>query len=108
VTFIRKRCFKIFDKEAFKRDLILHGGLESIGRAQDVDQQVELLEEMINSVLDVQVPFRMFKQRDCFKSGLSQETKDLMKSRDSLQKEMRFLKGQQQNCQTHTVQKSEK
>jgi hypothetical protein len=95
VTFIRKRCFKNFDKEAFQRDLILHGGLESIGRAQDVDQQVELLEEMINSVLDAQVPFRMIKQRDCFKSGLSQETKDLMKSRDSLQKEMRFLKGQQ-------------
>jgi hypothetical protein len=43
VTFIRKRCYKIFDQEAFKRDLILHGGLESIGKTEDVDQQIELL-----------------------------------------------------------------
>jgi hypothetical protein len=95
VTFVRKRSFKSFDKDAFKRDLIQHAHLESIGKAQDVDTQVELLEEMVNSVLDVQAPFRMIRQRDCFISGLSQETRDLMKSRDSLHKEMRFLGGHQ-------------
>jgi hypothetical protein len=95
VTFISRRSFRKFDREAFERDLILHGGHQAIGIAQDVDQQVELLEDMIHSVLDIHAPFRLIKQRDCFRTGLSQETKSLMKSRDLLQKQMRSLKGDQ-------------
>jgi hypothetical protein len=89
-----KRCFRDFDAAAFRSGLLFHGSLEAILSCHKVDQQVELLDEMVTQVLDKLAPYRMMRQRISFKSGLTEETKLLMKRRNSLCKEMVSLTGE--------------
>jgi exonuclease III len=94
LTYVRRRCFKDFNAAAFRAGLLFHGSLEAILSCDKVDQQVELLDEMVTQVLDKLAPFKMIRQRASFRSGLTQETKLLMKKRDSLCKEMASLIGE--------------
>jgi hypothetical protein len=89
-----RRTFKSFNNEAFKCDL-LQQRLETIPECCGVDDMVETLETMISDVLDIHAPFREVKQRTAFKSGLSSETKSLMKHRDKLNSKMKHLHGDQ-------------
>jgi hypothetical protein len=91
---LTRRTFKSFSSEAFKYDL-LQQRLESIPECGGVDDMVEALESMITSVLDIHAPFREVKQRTAFKSGLSRETKAMMKQKDKLNSKMKQLHGDQ-------------
>jgi hypothetical protein len=93
-TTVTKRCFKSFDSEAFKKDIILQD-LASIARCKNVDDMVTTLEQMISSVLDSHAPYKLVKMRAAFKGGLSHEAIDLMKRRNSLHRKMKKLSGDQ-------------
>jgi mRNA-degrading endonuclease YafQ of YafQ-DinJ toxin-antitoxin module len=54
------------------------------------------LETQLNSVLDCHAPYKEVKMRSTFRRGLSDETKNPMKERNSLQRRMKKLAGDQQ------------
>jgi hypothetical protein len=95
VTTVTKRCFKSFNCEAFQRDLLFQD-LDSLARCEDVDDMVKTLETQLNSVLDCHAPYKEVKMRSTFRRGLSNETKNLMKERNSLQRKMKKLAGDKQ------------
>jgi hypothetical protein len=94
LTYVRKRCFKNLTPAAFRLNLLFHGNVEAIISCYEVDQQVELLDEMVTQVLDKLAPYKMIRQRSSFRNGLTQETKLLMKKRDSICKEVASLTGE--------------
>jgi hypothetical protein len=91
---VTKRCFKSFDSDAIKKDIILQD-LSSIAGCQNVDDMVTTLEQMISSVLDSHAPYKLVKMRAAFKGGLSHETTDIMKRRNSFHRKMKKLSGDQ-------------
>jgi hypothetical protein len=96
VTTVTKRCFKSFNCEAFQRDLFFQDLDSHLARCEDVDDMVNTLETQLNSVLDCHAPYKEVKMRSNFRRGLSDETKNLMKERNSLQRKMKKLAGDQQ------------
>jgi hypothetical protein len=89
---ITKRCFKTFNSEAFQRDLSLQD-FSSFANFENVDDMVVALEAMINCVLDFHAPFKQITLKPSFRSGLSNETKKMMKKRNRLQTKMKKLSG---------------
>ena len=51
-----------------------------------VDSMVQIYTELIEKTLDIHAPFKDIKQHPGYKSGLSKETKELMKKRDEARK----------------------
>jgi hypothetical protein len=96
VTTVTKRCFKSFNCEAFQRDLFFQDLDSHLFRCEDVDDMVKTLETQLNCVLDCHAPYKEVRMRSTFRRGLSDETKNLMKERNSLQRKMKKLAGDQQ------------
>ena len=83
--YIRRRSYKNFDSQAFKREVQQVNWLE-LYLSDDVDKAVEIFFTKITDILDVMAPVRTFQVRTKFVPWLSKETTEMMKDRDRLHK----------------------
>ena len=82
-----KRSMKNFTKENWNRSLA-KGEWEKIGQTEDVNVMAEVLNEQITIALDECAPIKEFKIRRNHRFGLKEETRKMMKERDSLRKKI--------------------
>ena len=82
--YIRKRCYKHFDKNLFVDKVSQLSWLE-VYLSEDVDEAVHLLSKNLTNVLDEMAPLRTIQIRKNYNPFISKETKELMKARDKLQ-----------------------
>ena len=82
-----KRSMKNFTKENWNRSLA-KGEWEKIGQTEDVNVMAEVLNEQITIALDECAPMKEFKIRRNHRFGLKEETRKMMKERDSLRKKI--------------------
>ena len=74
--FVRKRCFKNFDGQQF-RDQLLASGLEDVLLCTDANQAAELLTGKLNTILDKMAPIRTNQTQSRYGPWLGEETKKL-------------------------------
>jgi hypothetical protein len=90
-------CIDIFEIPVLyqPRYCIFNTELETLARMKEVDDMVVTLEAMINCVLDSHASYKLVTMKSAFKKGLSQETKDVMKERNRVHRQMSKLSGDQ-------------
>jgi len=82
IKYIFKRT-RLYDEKHFKEDL-KNIDWDKIRSSSDVNEKAAKLEEAIMKLNDKHFKIKKVKVRKCFRSGLSKESKDLMKERDSV------------------------
>ena len=82
-----KGSMKNFTKENWNRSLA-KGEWEKIGQTEDVNVMAEVLNEQITIALDECAPIKEFQIRRNHRFGLKEETRKMMKERDSLRKKI--------------------
>ena len=83
--YIRKRCFKKFDAEAFKADVSEVSWFD-IYMEENVDEAVRKLTAKITAILDKWAPVRTIQLRQKYAPWLSDQTKELIVQRNLAQK----------------------
>ena len=58
-----------------------------------VDEMVDIFTDNTNKALDIMAPFKFFQVKSNYKFGISPETKDLMRQRDSTRANIKKAKG---------------
>ena len=91
--YIRKRSYKHFNKNLFKEAIQRLSWLD-VYLMEDVNEAVQAFTNKILNVLDNMAPMKTFQVRHRHNPWVSQETLDMMKMRDQLQKE-----ASESNCQ---------
>ena len=76
-----KRSYKIFNNEAFKAD-VANTDWTDVYRCEDVDQAADCFTQKFKYILNVHAPWVRVQLRKTFSPWISEETKQLMKSRD--------------------------
>ena len=84
VRYIKKRCFKYFDEESFRKDIAAMNWFD-VYNASDVNEAVELLTNKINEALDKHAPVKTIQVRLHYAPWISDHTKLLMRQRDLAQ-----------------------
>ena len=84
VRYIKKRCFKYFDEESFRKDIAAMNWFD-VYNASDVNEAVELLTNKINEALDKHAPVKTIQVRSHYAPWISDHTKLLMRQRDLAQ-----------------------
>ena len=79
------RSFKQYSPQKF-RSVLASMPWESLATLSNVDEQVEEYERLTKLALDACAPKKLIKQRENYKSGLSSETKELIRQRDLLRR----------------------
>ena len=69
VRYVRKRCFKNFDEEAFRREISAMNWFD-VYSANDVNVAVELLTTKLNEALDRHAPVRTIQVRSQYAPNL--------------------------------------
>ena len=92
--YIHKRSFKKFNQNLFNQDLC-NMPWEKLGETTQVNEMVALYETFINTVLDKHAPTKKIKIHQNYKSGISANTKRLMKKRDETRKEFAKSTGEE-------------
>ena len=82
--YIRKRSYRNFKPEEFKEAIQSVSWLD-VYLSENVNKAVELMSNKITSILDTMAPIRTVQVRTNYAPWLSQETKELMSERDTLQ-----------------------
>jgi hypothetical protein len=82
---IFKRSFKNFNPKAFCRDLA-RAPWEEIWYAGDVNSMVQMYSDFVNEALDIHAPLKEIRIKGNYKSGLTDDTKKLMRKRDAARK----------------------
>jgi len=59
---------------------------EKLGRTEDVNEMAEDFNNKVKAALDVCAPWKNIKIHQNYKSGISEETKQLIRQRDDLRK----------------------
>ena len=59
---------------------------EDLGRTEDINEMAEDFNKKIKEALDACAPWKNVKIRQYYKSGISEETKQLIRQRDDLRK----------------------
>ena len=85
VRFTRKRTFKNFNKEEFKRRVRNMAELKLIEETSNVDEAAKLLTEGITRILDEMAPVKTIQVREKYAPHLSEETKELQNQRNKAQ-----------------------
>ena len=83
--YVKKRVFKNFNKNEFVR-LLSESNVDEVLTCSDANYAVNLLTNKINYILDILAPIRTIQTRANYVPGLSTETKQLQKQRNSAQK----------------------
>ena len=84
--YVRKRCFKHFNKAEFQRKVRDLPELKEISECQCASQAAELLTSGLTRVLDVCAPIRTIQNRNNYALHLSESTKKLMEERNVAQR----------------------
>jgi exonuclease III len=92
--YIYKRSFKKFNQNLFNSDLC-EMPWEKLAGTEQVSEMVTLYETFINTVLDKHAPMKKIKIHEHYKSGISANTKRLMKKRDETRKEFAKATGEE-------------
>ena len=82
---ITKRSLKNFTIENCERSL-LNQSWEELEKTENCDEMVDMFKKKIQSALDEIAQIKMFKIKNNYKFGLSEDTKNKMKQRDSAKK----------------------
>ena len=90
---IYKRCMKNFSSENWKETLA-QKAWEKIGETEDLEEMAKEFTDIVVQALDECAPVKRFKISQNYKSGLTEETKKLIKTRDNLRKEMKRSPGE--------------
>ena len=83
--YVRKRCFKHFNKEEFKRNVSELPELIEVANCHCANQAADLLTAGLTRVLDIWAPVRTIQNRSNYAPHLSDSTKELMKERNEAQ-----------------------
>ena len=83
--YIRKRSYKKFDSQLFVSAVQQIRWLD-LYLCEDVDDAVELFTQKITSILDVMAPMKTFQVRTKYAPWLSEETLQIIKTRDEVHK----------------------
>ena len=78
---------KNFSREKWKITLAKKGW-KAIGETEDVDEMAEIFNMQVTKALDECAPMKEIKIRRHHKFGLGEDTKKMMKERDSLRKKI--------------------
>ena len=81
---MRKRSYKHFNPQEFILEIRKLSWLD-VYLCDKVNQAVELMSTKITRILDIMAPIRTVQVRTNYFPWLSQETKNMMSERDSLQ-----------------------
>jgi hypothetical protein len=84
--YVRKRCFKHFNREEFKRSVSELHELIEIASSQCASQAADLLTTGLTRVLDIWAPVRTIQNRSNYAPHLSDSTKELMNERNEAQR----------------------
>ena len=84
VKYVRKRCFKNFKPEKFI-EKVRQISWFNVYMCQDPSKAVELLTKYLTSLLDNMAPIRTIQVRSRYAAWLSEETKDVLKRRNTAQ-----------------------
>ena len=87
--YIRKRCYKNFDKNVFISAVQQLSWLE-LYLATDVNEAVKILSEKLTFILDTMAPMRTIQVRTKYNPWFSGITLDLIKERNALQKKSSY------------------
>ena len=71
---------------------------EKIGQTENVHEMATILSASINTALDICAPKKVFVIKPCYKQGLSQEAKELMKKRNIAREELRRNPTERKAC----------
>ena len=85
---IVKRSMKNFTEQRWKECLV-RKNWEKLAETKDIEQMTKDLTELITEALDECAPMAKFKLNTNYKHGLRKETKELIKERDNLRKEIK-------------------
>ena len=85
---IIKRSMKNFTEQRWKECLV-RKNWEKLAETEDIEQMTEDLTKLITEALDECAPMTKFKLNTNYKHGLTKETKELIKERDNLRKEIK-------------------
>ena len=86
VAYVRKRTFKNFKAEDFKRDVVAMPELGLILQCRDVEWAASLLTNGLTKILDVMAPIRTIQTRKDYAPHMTDETKVLQDHRNLAQK----------------------
>ena len=84
-TYVRKRCYKNFNPDLFINSVRNMGWLD-LYMTEDLNHATQLFKWKLRGILDVMAPMKIIQVRRDYNCWLSQDTKNMMKLRDSLQK----------------------
>ena len=84
LRYVRKRSYKHFNPQEFISEIRKLSWLD-VYLSDNVNQAVELMSSKITRILDIMAPIRTVQVRTNYAPWLSQETKNMMSERDSLQ-----------------------
>ena len=89
---IKKRCLKNFS-EAIWNETLKNQDWSKLENCNTVDEMVYIFTDNTNKALDIVAPFKSFQVKSNYKFGISPETKDLMRQRDSTRANIKKAKG---------------
>ena len=90
---IRKRIYKDFDKELFRKDILKaksDGLFNPIFETEEEDIACDIFEKVYTSILSKHAPLKVLHNRSNYVPYLDKDLKDLMKLRDELKEEAAF------------------
>jgi len=82
---IKKRCMKNFTQQKWI-ECLAGKEWEDLGRTENVNEMAEDFNNKVKAALDVCAPWKNIKIHQNYKSGISDETKQLIRQRDDLRK----------------------
>ena len=82
--FVRKRMFKTFDEDIFRKELS-ESKLDDILATRDVNEAAELLVAKMTKILDRMAPIKTIQTRSNYAPWLGEETKKIKKYRETAQ-----------------------
>ena len=82
---ITKPCIKTLTKSNWCLSL-LNRNWEELGQTEDVEDMAEIINKLVTESLDQCAPIKSFKIRNQNKHGISENTRNLIKERDSTRK----------------------
>ena len=84
---VRKRNYKNFDIKAFLCDVNNSDMNVNVPQAENLDEAADIFEKTFKSILDAHAPLKTFQMRKNYSPFITQETKDLIAERRTLQEE---------------------
>ena len=102
---MRRRSYKNFVKDDFLADLSTVDWRDVL-TTEDLDQAVDLLTQKLNYVLDQHAPWILFQLRKNYSPWLTDETKDLMRQRDSWKAQAKQLRASSPDLVTEDQEKA--